>query len=80
MARITDDKWAREAFIKFHPSPELLEHPRLSADKTRDIVAYLLTVPGPAPGFPDTRRTGFPEADTTSAPTRPSKPSDAGGS
>jgi nitric oxide reductase subunit C len=45
MARITDDKWAREAFVKFHPSPELLEHPRLPAAKTRAIVAYLMTVP-----------------------------------
>ncbi|MBU6455180.1 MAG: c-type cytochrome [Cyanobacteria bacterium REEB67] len=51
MARITDDKWAREAFIKFHPSPELLEHPRLPAEKTRAIVAYLMTIPDAPPGF-----------------------------
>jgi nitric oxide reductase subunit C len=79
LARITDDNWARGEFAKLYPHPELLEHPRFSTQKAKEIAAYLLTIPEPKHGYLVTGHSAVANGQTPDAsPEAKSKKTKAG--
>lgn len=51
-ARLTNTAAARAEFDKLYRLPELMPHPRLTQEKARTVIAYLLTLPELPGGFP----------------------------